>query len=800
MPWATAWAARCWPSPRPRWPAAAATPPKPLPPLASLTLLAAQTDFSEPGELGLFIDESQVGYLDEITRGQGFLSGRQMAGSFQFLHSRDLVWTRRMREYLMGEREAMSDLMAWNADTTRMPARMHHEYLTSLYLHNALAAWRLPGRTARPVSLADLRTPVFVVGTERDHVSPWRSVYKLHHLCDSRSHLRAGQRRAQRRHRQRTRPCRPHYRMATGRRTATASSPRLPSRPTARMDTQGSLAGPFGGRFGGPLMVTLDVVQAQHADRAAVEGRQQRRLQALLKSARERVPRYRQLLQGVDLERLALEQLPRSDKSMLMADFEGHLSDPTLRLDGLRRFCADPAQIGLRFDRRCWAWESSGSSGVPALYVQDSDAMTVYDALEACRRHPSQVWRRWLDPWYLGERFAFVGATGGHFASVVSVQRLRRMHPSLQTGWRCFSLLEPMPALCAALDDFAPTLLATYPTAAVALAEQVRSGRLQHCRPREVWTGGEALTPAMRSRIESAFGCEVRQSYGASEFLPIAWECRAQGLHVNADWVILEPVDAQGRRVPPGRRSHTTLLTNLANHLQPLVRFDIGDRIVLDERPCRCGSALPLVRVEGRCDDAIVLPMAPTAPHRHPAAAGADHGARGPRRPVRLRTAPGRRAPLAVGHRPRGRVGTGRAPPLPSGADDLPARTGRRAAESGTAPPEGLAASGTRRACRKMQARVCSAVTRSAPTVPPQGSAPGLCHRPASAGQAARAQPDIPRRILSTCRRASPSSLPRSRPGMRPCDSTGRPPTNRWRSRPAPPAATGPISGSCRPA
>jgi polyhydroxyalkanoate synthase len=155
-----------------------------LPPLASLTLLAAQTDFSEPGELGLFIDESQVGYLDEITRGQGYLSGQQMAGSFQFLHSRDLVWTRRMREYLMGEREQPTDLMAWNADTTRLPARMHHEYLTSLYLHNALATstYRVDGR---PVSLADIRLPVFLVGTERDHISPWRSVYKLHHLCDA---------------------------------------------------------------------------------------------------------------------------------------------------------------------------------------------------------------------------------------------------------------------------------------------------------------------------------------------------------------------------------------------------------------------------------------------------------------------------------------------------------------------------------------------------------------------------------------------------------------------------------------
>ena len=160
---------------------------KRLAPLATLTLLAAQTDFSEPGELGLFIDESQVAYLRELTRGTGYLTGEAMAGSFQFLHSRDLVWTRRMREYLMGEREQPSDLMAWNADTTHMPARMHNEYLTSLYLHNALAAgaYRVGGREGRAVSLADLRMPVFMVGTNRDHVSPWRSVYKLHHLCEA---------------------------------------------------------------------------------------------------------------------------------------------------------------------------------------------------------------------------------------------------------------------------------------------------------------------------------------------------------------------------------------------------------------------------------------------------------------------------------------------------------------------------------------------------------------------------------------------------------------------------------------
>lgn len=154
-----------------------------LPAPKTLTLLAAQVDFSEPGELGLFIDEGQVTLLDHITKGQGYLTGKQMAGSFQFLHSRDLVWTRQMREYLMGEREQPNDLMAWNADTTRLPARMHHEYLVALYLKNALAYGRYRVGD-KPVSLSDLRMPVFLVGTERDHVSPWRSVYKLHLLCD----------------------------------------------------------------------------------------------------------------------------------------------------------------------------------------------------------------------------------------------------------------------------------------------------------------------------------------------------------------------------------------------------------------------------------------------------------------------------------------------------------------------------------------------------------------------------------------------------------------------------------------
>ncbi len=152
--------------------------------LASLTLLAAQTDFTEPGELALFIDHSQVHVLESMMWNRGYLSADQMAGTFQLLRSNDLVWSRIVHEHMMGERTPMIDLMAWNADTTRMPYRMHAEYLKRLYLGNELAAGRFLVE-GRPAAIQNIRVPMFVVGTERDHVAPWRSVYKIHYLSNT---------------------------------------------------------------------------------------------------------------------------------------------------------------------------------------------------------------------------------------------------------------------------------------------------------------------------------------------------------------------------------------------------------------------------------------------------------------------------------------------------------------------------------------------------------------------------------------------------------------------------------------
>jgi phenylacetate-coenzyme A ligase PaaK-like adenylate-forming protein len=352
--------------------------------------------------------------------------------------------------------------------------------------------------------------------------------------------------------------------------------------------------------------VAADVAATVHTSAEAVAERQQRRLAAVISSAIHKSPLYRHLLKGLGPPGPRLQDMPVMRKAALMHRFDEWCTDPAIRMDALRRFVADPANVGRPFLDRYVVWESSGSSGEPGLFVQDAAAMAVYDALEALRKPDLMPLRHLLDPWELSDRTVFVGAVGGHFASTVSIERLRLLNPLLARRLASVSFLQPIDRLVSDVQDQEPTVIATYPSVAVLLANESIAGCLK-ISPREIWTGGETLSPSMRRHVEQAFGCRVVNSYGASEFLSLACECGHGSLHLNSDWVILEPVDIHGRPVPAGTAGATTLLTNLANHVQPLIRYDIGDQVTMVAQSCACGSPLPVIEVRGRADDTLHL-------------------------------------------------------------------------------------------------------------------------------------------------------------------------------------------------
>jgi len=351
--------------------------------------------------------------------------------------------------------------------------------------------------------------------------------------------------------------------------------------------------------------VSLDVLAAGRDAPGGVAARQRTRLARLLESAVHGSRFYRDHLAGF-APGAPLDDLPTVTRAALMARFDDWVTDPRLRLDELKAFTADPQRLGEPYFGRFVIWESSGTSLQPGIFVQDAACMAVYDALESLRRNAPLSLRRWSDPLYLNERLAFVGAIGGHFASHVSIERLRQLNPWMRVNFRSFSIMQPVPDLVAALNGYAPAVIATYPTVASLLADEAERGTLTF-RPREVWTGGETLGPSMRQHIERALECSVRNSFGASEFLTMGWECGHGRMHLNADWVILEPVDEQGFAVPPGRLSHSCRLTHLANTVQPLIRYELDDQITVFEERCACGSAMPVIEVQGRRDEPLVL-------------------------------------------------------------------------------------------------------------------------------------------------------------------------------------------------
>lgn len=308
---------------------------------------------------------------------------------------------------------------------------------------------------------------------------------------------------------------------------------------------------------------------------------------------------YREKFRGINLNKCRIEDLPTTTKADIMAHFDDVVTDPRVRRADVERFIDDPANVGrLLFDNYP-VCHTSGSQGQPLLIVQDPLAVDLVFAFHMTRGNvgfgPLEVLRRLAVP----ARLAIIISRQGFFPSAWVWQH---MPQEMARYLKLLYVTGSDPDLIAKLRDFRPTAISATPTTLDLLAPQAKAF---DSYLRQVATWSETLNDATRQRLQIAYGAPVLDTYGCGECLFLSTGCRTQsGAHINSDWVILENVNPSNHPVPAGELGHHVLLTNLANRVQPLIRYELGDQLIMATEPCHCGSQLPRIeRILGRAGD-----------------------------------------------------------------------------------------------------------------------------------------------------------------------------------------------------
>lgn len=352
----------------------------------------------------------------------------------------------------------------------------------------------------------------------------------------------------------------------------------------------------------GRTAIARDAFGVKRRGPEAVARAQRARLASLVELARTRSPFYRRLYSGLPARVEDPLELPITTKAELMEGFDGWTTDRNVTRERVDDFMADSDRGGQTFLGRYLVATTSGTTGVPANLVTDRRAFAVADALRL------RALASWLGVADVAKilrargRMANLAAVGGHFTTVGLASRGRVRRRTM----RLFSVFAPVSELVTELNRWRPSILSGYASVIRLLAEEQEAGRLD-IDPVLIASSAEGLSPAEADSVAGAFDAKHRSTYAAAECPFIGHSCELGWIHVNSDWVLLEPVDAERRPVPPGELSQGALLTNLANRVQPVIRYALNDRLLMRPDPCPCGSPLPAVQVQGRAADLLEL-------------------------------------------------------------------------------------------------------------------------------------------------------------------------------------------------
>ena len=327
------------------------------------------------------------------------------------------------------------------------------------------------------------------------------------------------------------------------------------------------------------------------------------RLQDIVTHARKNSPYYRELYRNLP-ETCDLKDLPPTNKQALMQNWDSWVCDRELTLRDAEKFMENKDNIGRKWKKKYYLFTTSGSTGNPLVAVYDQTANNIMGGIAACRSYARKedlkaFIRR-------GGKSIGVFADGGFYLGNSSIRARQRSMPWKRKQLAVSSALYPIPVIVDQLNRFQPDMLGGYPSHLELLTEEATAGRLK-ISPVIIMTGGEYLSDALRTKLAETFHCYVQTSYSCTEGGTVACECTRQHFHINDDWLMVEPVDAEGNPVPDGVLSDKLYLTSLYNYTQPYIRYEVTDRVILHREPCGCGNPAPWLEVEGRTDDVTVF-------------------------------------------------------------------------------------------------------------------------------------------------------------------------------------------------
>ena len=346
------------------------------------------------------------------------------------------------------------------------------------------------------------------------------------------------------------------------------------------------------------LALTKRADRMGNSERVAL---QQKRLKELISYVKVNSPYFAALYEHID-ENAPLSALPVTNKKEMMTHFDQWMTDRSITKAKVEHFMSDISNVGTKLDGKYLVYTTSGSTGNPCVVLYDESTINVSSAIGVIRSFArKEDMTAFIKS---GKKTIALFADNGFYLGCGSVRYNLRKMPWKKNVMKTFEVRKPTDEIVNVLNEFQPSMVGCYPTAMEVLADEQEKGRLK-IKPAIIMTGGEKLNDDVREHLSNVFGCYVQTNYSCTEGGTMACECTAHHFHINDDWVILEAVDENNKPVLFGTQSSKVLLTNLANRICPIIRFEITDRVVLHNEPCRCGNMRPWLTVEGRTDDIL---------------------------------------------------------------------------------------------------------------------------------------------------------------------------------------------------